>query len=474
MTAPDAAEALIRHVVGLRATEVPAPTLRRAKLLVLDTLGAALAAVDADGVRQVRDVVRRWGGAPEAVLIGTEDRAPAPLAALVNATMARALELDDVHETALTHATATMVPVALATAPADATGLELLAAVALGVDAGVRLSLTPTTDLGGDAYAPRSMSRTYQTGVLAGSLVAARMRGVGEEVARDTLGNAYSQCFGNLQGLVEGTLTVRVGQGVAAQLAVQACDLATAGISGVRQPLEGKYGWLQCFWGGRYDLDALLGGLGSRFEVERVSVKPYACCKYAHTAIAAALEVREDPAFDVEAVERVRVHVFSADCWDLLCEPLAVKASPAALAGDNGWGLAQFSFPYTVACALARGALTTAELTLEARTDPTVVGLLAKIDPVLEDVTRGMAELPEPGVVEVDLAGGRHLEAKVDRAIGHPDRPMDAEAQLAKFRWCTAGLERRRAEAIADAVMGLETLPAVSELTDLLGGALAG
>jgi 2-methylcitrate dehydratase PrpD len=131
-------------------------------------------------------------------------------------------------------------------------------------------------------------------------------------------------------------------------------ELAQAGISGTRESLEGKYGWFQAFWGGRYDLGPLLNDLGTRFEVDSASVKSYACCKYAHTAIAAAIEITQDPAFDLTDVERVTVHVFSRDCWDLICEPLALKASPDALRGPNGWALAQFSLSYVLACALVR------------------------------------------------------------------------------------------------------------------------
>src|SRR5262245_10951237 len=173
---------------------LPSHTTTRATLLVLDTLGAAIAAVDADGVVQVREVVRRAGGTPEAGVIATGERTTASQAALVNATMARALEIDDVHEPGLTHATATMVPVALAMATRrpELTGVELLTSIALGIDLGCRLSMAPITELGGTEYAPRSMSRTYQTGVLAGSLVASRVAGAERDVTVDALGNAYS------------------------------------------------------------------------------------------------------------------------------------------------------------------------------------------------------------------------------------------------------------------------------------------
>ena len=473
ITEPDVGEVLTDHVIGFPVDGLPAATTTRAKLVVLDTLGAALAAVEADGVRELRGVVRRWGGAPEAGLIGADDRLPAPMAALVNATMARALELDDVHEVGLTHATSTMVPVALAVADARpaTTGQELLTAIALGIDAGVRLSMAPITDLGGASYVPRSMSRTYQTGVLAGSLVAARLAGLTGDVAHDVFGNAYNQCFGNLQGMAEGVLSVRVGQGVSAQLAIQAMELGAAGISGGRQSLEGKYGWFQAFWGGRFDTKPLIDGLGERFEVDQVSIKPYACCKYAHTGIAAALEIRDEDGFNVDAIERVRVRVFSPDCWDMLCEPLSLKTSPEALAGSNGWSLAQFSFPYTIACALVRGGLTITDLTDDVRTDPKVLAVLSKVEMVMVDTTRGLADLPEPGHVEVDLTGGRCIEATVRRAIGHPDRPMTVDDQIEKFRWCAEALPADRVAAIIEATLQLDSLSRASELTDLLYGA---
>jgi 2-methylcitrate dehydratase PrpD len=81
---------------------------------------------------------------------------------------------------------------------------------------------------------------------------------------------------------------------------------------------------------------------------------------------------------------------------------------------------------------------------------------------------RGLAELPEPGHVEVELAGGDVLEATVRRAVGHPERPMSVDEQTEKFRWCAAVLGARRVDAIAEAVLCLPQLTRVSELAALL------
>jgi 2-methylcitrate dehydratase PrpD len=155
----------------------------------------------------------------------------------------------------------------------------------------------------------------------------------------------------------------------------------------------------------------------------------------------------------------------------LICEPLSVKASPAALRGTNGRALAQFSLPYVLACALARRQVTTEELFIEARTDPTLLDVLAKIHVVMDDTTRGLAELPEPGQVEVDLCSGVQLERTVRRAVGHPDRPMTEADQIAKFQWCARALSPTRADRIVAAVLGVDESDDLGELTDALYGA---
>jgi 2-methylcitrate dehydratase PrpD len=461
----DASEDLVLHAQRLRFENLPAQTIERSKLVILDTLGAALAALDAEGCPGLRELVRGWGGAPQATLIGYGGCVPAHHAAMVNGTLARALELDEVHEQALVHSAATMLPVALAAAErwGRRDGRSLITAVALGMDAGCRLSLAPTLRLGGADYVPRAISRTYTTGALAGSLVAAKLAGADLETMRNAFGVAYSQCGGNQQGLNEGVLAVRVQQGLCAAQAVLAMELAQAGVSGTRESLEGKYGYYAAYWRGDYDRRVLVDALGARFEGDRVSIKPYACCKYSHTAIAAAIEIASQPGFRLEDVERVTVRVQSTDCWELLCAPLELKSSAAELAGPNGWSLAQFSFPYVIAAALARRRLSVEELAPASRRDPAIVALLDKVEPVLEE-RGGQAELPEPGCVEVRFKDGRRVERIVRHAPGHPERPLEARQVIEKFLGCAARLPVQRARSLAERVLALEGERDVGEL----------
>jgi 2-methylcitrate dehydratase PrpD len=112
----DGGAVLADHVAAAGTRPLPEPSREHTARLLLDTVGAAVAAHSAAGPPGIRGVIESWGGRPDATVIGTDARVPARNAALVNSALARALELDDVHEKAPVRATATTVPAALAVA----------------------------------------------------------------------------------------------------------------------------------------------------------------------------------------------------------------------------------------------------------------------------------------------------------------------------------------------------------------------
>lgn len=469
VTSPDVSDDLFEHALTVGFDDLPAETVRATKRQVLDYLGAAVAGLDADGCRAVRHLAVSWAGSPTARLIGYGDLVPAPMAALVNGTTGRALELDDVHEQALTHSTVTMVPVALAVGAASGglNGRELLTAVAVGNDLAVRLALAVRQTFGADT-ATRTMSLTYQTATLAGAIIASKVAGASKDVMADAFGSAYSQVAGNLQGLKEGTLGVRVQQGVASFAAVLAWELARRGITGGRHNLEGSAGWSIAFHDGRLDRAALLDGLGSSYRGDEISVKPYSCCKYGHNAISAVAQATASlPDFDPERVVRIEATICTQDMWDLLCEPMDVKSAPESFHGPGGVAMAQFSLPYMLAAATVRGTFTTAELTPQTRRDPLVMKLMERVEVVNLDRTLAPHELPEPGVVSIVLDDGAVLTGRSSRPIGHPENPMTDEQIVEKFDWCAATIPSERRSQLVAGVMSLETVDDVSALIEL-------
>ena len=90
---------------------------------VLDTLGNALAAVDEEPGAVALSVVDEMGGAAQSTIIGAGRSAPAANAALVNGTLAHALDFDDTHLPSVLHPSSSVIPAALAVAQAIGVGL---------------------------------------------------------------------------------------------------------------------------------------------------------------------------------------------------------------------------------------------------------------------------------------------------------------------------------------------------------------
>src|ERR1051325_2526591 len=94
--------------------------------------------------------------------------------------------------------------------------------------------------------------------------------------------------------------------------------------------------------------DRLLADLGQPLQVMRVSIKPYACCRYNHGLIDCILELRDREQFELDAIERVRLGVLSGGAL-LVAEPIEQKRKPTNIVD------AQFSAPYAAAAALVFG-----------------------------------------------------------------------------------------------------------------------
>ncbi len=456
--------ALVSFVHDLDLADIPAKTLNRAKIVVLDTWGAMLSARGHESVMPVIDMAKGWSGPFRGSSFGLAAPLLAQHAALVNGTMARALELDEVHEPAMLHSAATIVPAALAAAQivGNISGKTFLEAIIAGIDVSARLSLatmpkTPRT-------APRTMSLTYQTGILAGALTAARIAGLSQSEMRNVLGVAYSQCAGNQQALYEGADTVRVQQGLGAMTAIVSLELAIAGVLGVKDPLSGQSGFFPAFHGNHCNMEVLLGDLGKRFEIDNLSIKPFPCCKYTHTAIAAAQAARADARFDLDRIERVIAHVNSHECFQIVCEPQDFRALRAGLAGENGRVRAQFSLVHMVATSLRYGTVEVQHLDPDARMDPETLQLTEKTTAVIDPDYRSGEKpqaLPVPGDIEVFLIGeDAPIRGTCSAPPGHPDNPMTLDDISRKYS---------RVPEFSTPVLGDRTLPQAVMAIDGLG-----
>src|SRR6185437_16536924 len=137
-----AAQRFAVHAIETRFEDLPAQARERAVTYILDSFGVGLAGSSVDGAEGLLRAASGWG-APAATVWGRTARVSAPAAAFMNAWQMHNQEFDCLHEGAVVHALACVLPAAMAAAEQrrHVSGAELIAAVAVGTDIAAGLGL---------------------------------------------------------------------------------------------------------------------------------------------------------------------------------------------------------------------------------------------------------------------------------------------------------------------------------------------
>ena len=211
----------------------------------------------------------------------------------------------------------------------------------------------------------------------------------------------------------------------------------------------------------------ILDGLGERLTITDVSIKPYPCCKFTHTAVSAAIAAGRDPRFDVEKVRRVVVTLDSEEYYSVVCNPLDEKQHPSTTVQ------AQFSMPYCAAVGMTRGTVGFADLLPPFVATSEVMRLAEVTDCVLSANAADLPGVfPSPVRVLVELTDGTEIATEATSAPGHPQSPFDWDDQIEKFRACcvypSEPFPSAQIEELADLTRRLEEVEDVRELARLL------
>jgi 2-methylcitrate dehydratase PrpD len=440
------AEELSQFALNLTYEAIPTAVRERAKHLILDAVGIALASTKYPFASSSLSALDELGGG-DAAVIGFGRRLDLRNAVLMNGILVHGLDFDDTHSRGVIHATASSFPCALALADRiDADGRALLSAYVAGMEASTRLG---TAAKGG--FHRAGFHPTGLVGAFGCALAAAKLFKLDPERATMAQGIALSMAGGSLEFLADGASTKRMHPGWAGVAGITAATLAKHGFTGPRSAYEGRFGLYPSYLGTNFadaELALATEDLGRSWQIMEVAIKPFPACHLAHAAADAAIELHVRHGANVKTLRRVRVLV-PKEAVEIVCEPAASKLKPS-----SGYE-AQFSIPYIVATGLLKGRFTLADLEDEALTDPAVLDLAARIEYGID--TASTFPRHYSGEVVVETADGRQLRHREAINRGHADRPLSNEEIVVKF-WDNArrSVPPEIAERVRDAVLQLD------------------
>jgi len=450
------AHALSEFAQKLRYETIPAAVSKRAKLLLLDAVGAAFASTKYEFSSKALAGLRRFGEGDSPV-IGFDTRLGFRDAVRVNGVLVHGLDYDDTYLPGSVHLTASNVPSALGMAfETGASGRDLLMALTLGLEAGARVAVA---GMGG--FQAAGFHPTGICGAMSSSLVAGRLWGLSTQQQTWAQGIALSMASGTMQPMQDGSWTKRIHPGWAAAAGITAAAMASEDFVGPEEAYEGRYGFYNLFLGSKAEAaqpQRVMDGLGSDWQFTRSSIKLYPACHQSHAFMNAALKLVKQHNIKAAEIESVRTLV-SEMAVPLVCEPLDAKRKP-----DSSY-LAQFSLPYAMASCFGRGRYGLAELEKESYTDPALVDLAHKVSYEL-DPNSGYPKT-RTGEVIVKLRDGRTLSQR-DEIL--PDEPAPEADIVRKFVENVAMVRNEaRAQELCALIMGLDTEPDVRRVVRELG-----
>ncbi len=428
------AQEIATFASSLDASKLPSRTRETVRRLLLDVSGLCIAARNEDYVKAALASAVATG---EATAIGHARSFTPYDAALVNGTAAHGEDYDDTFEGGPVHSGAVIVPAVFAAC--EHRGLSGLAAVngiAAGVEIMCRMSLVAP-----QATHKASFHPTAVFGAPAAAVGVSAALGLRSDKIVNAIGIAGSLASGIIEYLADGSWTKRLHAGSSAQSGIRAALLAEAGFTGPKTVLEGTHGFYMAFAPSKApDFVPLLEGLGSRFVLETLAFKPYACGTMTQPFIDCAIELaREVKADDIVSM----VCEVGEGTVHRLWEPLKRKHAP-----PNGYA-AKFSSPYCIAVGFLDGKAGFKEFS-EARVhDPSVRALAAKVSYVIDPKN----EYPKnfTGHIRAILKNGSVREVRKAHMRGGAHEPL-SESELRDKFFDNAeygGWPRSRAEAFA-------------------------
>lgn len=356
---------------------------------------------------------------------------PANLAALCNGTWAEILDYQDVVVDPRNngHLGVTIIPAAFAVAEREnSSGADLITAVAAGLEVAIAV-------LGAVGRRHRSDGRGFRTTSLAGPLGAAvacaKLQKLDAKEILYAMGIAGA-CSPN--GLMPSLAPANGSFGMdkdwvngqAAQLGVNAADLAKRGMTASERVVTGEMGIVASH--GHGDGQELISPKSGTPNISKISLKKYACCYGVHSAMDAVKMLCIEKQILPDRLDKIIVRVKADSAKTLSTRKISNHMA------------ARFSLPYAVAlAAIKKDDISMHDFEEPAIFDQKAIDLMDKVEIVADEELTEFHVLTGgfPAQVELFCGDAKYTE-RVDYPVGSSQRPMSWNDLKDKFAELTA------------------------------------
>jgi 2-methylcitrate dehydratase PrpD len=451
-------EELASFAVSTAYNDLPAPVVRETKLLLMDSIGNALAGITADPGKMAIALAKRLGGPPEASIIGVGDKVSCTSAAFANGQLVNTPDYDALMPGG--HAPAYIVPSVLAIAESTgASGKDLILATALGFEVAARVysGMQDASPTGTKPFKwpERQGYANCNFGVAAG---AGRLIKLNKDKMTHALGIAghMSQVLPWVrQSFSEHRPMTKYGvpgwQNTGGIMAALWAEMGYMGDTTIFDPAD------QGFWKfvgyADWHPEKVTDGMGKTWLfITRVNYKPYPCCRVLHPALECLRSIMEKNKLAPGDIESVKGYL-----------PKTVEAPLFQNRELTNIVDFQFGLPYVLAV-VAHGIRPGVEWQdMDTLKDPKIQSFAEKVSVIVNPKTE-----TDPQLTTIEVtAGGKTFKEEKKMPHGSADSPMTEDELVVKY--CHNAqriLTLDKIDNSVDTLLNLEKLADVSQLIE--------
>ena len=423
------------EVTAMRYADLPPHALTRARLVLLDWLGAAMAGSVEPAGRIAQAIAAETGSRPVASIIGTQLRTSPRDAAMANAIAAHALDFDDSSLWTDGHPSAAVVSAAVALGETlESTTGQVVAAIVAGLQGQARIAV---------ATGPSAYENGFHGTGIYGTFGAAGACSHLLDLDVNGLERAYTLAATQTSGLRRtfGTMGKHLNAAKAASDGMLAAQLAAKGFTAPTDGIEGRQGFVWTH-STTFDPSRPQMVMGDHLAIESILFKRHASCHGTHSSINGVAQLRAEHAFAEDDIAAVRLFV-PEKVTDICC----ISDPVSGLEG-------KFSVRHAASVALAGLDTGPAGFSDASVHDARLVALRQRVT-VCPEADRQMTA---PTRVEITLRNGDVLEAEVDVFEPTPDSGLAAEWEALESKFISLSSPVIGMSAARDLVGSIERL----------------